>query len=371
VLRTDELEYHLPEELIARVPAQPRDSARLLIVRGGDADRLEHRTVAELPDVLRAGDVLTYNTTRVLPARLQGRRADSGGNVGGLFVSEVAAGRWLVMLKATGTLRAGCRVVLAGPDGGTGGVALVLVERAGGPWICNVRLEDPDAAVPPAAALLERLGATPLPPYILGARKHAGDEWNDSLDRAWYQTVYAGQQAGSVAAPTAGLHFTSGLLERLSHRGVQRADVVLHVGLGTFKPVETEFVEQHPMHEEWFSVPGEAIGSLRRARAEGRRVIAVGTTSARALESLPDYAIAGADEAGAVSGSTCLMITPGHRFCWVNGLLTNFHLPRSTLLALVAALLPGGVPALRRIYATAVAERYRFYSYGDAMLILP
>jgi S-adenosylmethionine:tRNA ribosyltransferase-isomerase len=216
--------------------------------------------------------------------------------------------------------------------------------------------------------MLEELGWTPLPPYILRSRRAAAEPADEARDRERYQTVYA-RAPGSVAAPTAGLHFTPALLDALAERGVRRADVVLHVGAGTFRPIESEFVEEHPMHAEWCSMDAVAIEAVRATRASGARVVPVGSTAARTLES---YAAAlEGGRAAPASLLTRLLITPGYRFKWTDGLLTNFHLPRSTLLALVAAMLPGeGVEAIKRAYAHAVAERYRFYSFGDACLIL-
>jgi len=407
MLRTDELDYELPEELIATTPAEPRDSARLLVVSRGDPARLEHRVVRELPEVLRprgAGsgppDLLVTNSTRVLPARFRGVRVDTGGHVEGLYVGPGAgSSRWVVLLKMR-RMKPDVLVRLFDRDGRRAGVSLRLIERAdgheGGAWVVTVESEDSE---PSSRGVLERIGLTPLPPYILAARRRAHLEVEEGRDRAAYQTVYATERGerpgfGSVAAPTAGLHFTPDLLARLEAAGVQRAEVTLDVGLGTFKPVETEFVEQHPMHAEWCGVPAETARAIERARsasdglragapatfgplADARgssRIIAVGTTAARPLESFesPEEML----RVG--SKETRLLITPGCRFRHVDALLTNFHLPRSTLMAMVAALLApvggdplAGVARLRGIYAAAVQERYRFYSYGDAMLILP
>ena len=360
VLRTDELDYELPESAIATVPADPRDGAKLLVTgRAGSA--ISHRGVRELPEILRAGDLLVFNTTRVLHARFEGVRADTGGRVEGLYLSDGSrAGTWRVLLRGK-RMKPGIDVAL--PHG----VTLRLLEADGaemGAWI----VEPSD--VRPAAVVLEEAGLTPLPPYILKARRHAGVEVDDRVDERRYQTVYAREdQAGSVAAPTAGLHFTPELLARLAEKGIERADVTLHVGTGTFRPVEADVVEQHPMHVERCSMSHEAIDAVRRARADGRRVIAVGTTTARTLES---YAMA-MESGGEMPASldTRILITPGYAWRWVDGLFTNFHLPRSTLMAMVASLLDAGVPRLRGIYAEALAHGYRFYSYGDAMIVLP
>jgi len=375
VLRTSDLEYELPEELIATVPAERRDSARLLVTgrRRGDASIVRHRSVRDLTDFLRAGDVLVFNTTRVIPARLLGVRRDTGGRVEGLYLGdapdEVSGSErrvhWRVLLRAK-RLRAGCVVVLGGVKTGIVGASLVL-EREGpdGPGSWLARIDDPREEE--SGSVLARVGRTPLPPYILGARKRAGLEVSEADDRDRYQTVYArAEHAASVAAPTAGLHFTPELLDLVARMGVETAEVTLHVGTGTFKPVETEMIQDHPMHAEWCCAGPGAMEAIRRARGRGGRVIAVGTTSARAVESLSSI-----DAPSAAMGTwTKLLVSPGYEWQLVDGLLTNFHLPRSTLMALVAALLEGGVARLREIYGEAVRSKYRFYSYGDAMLVL-
>lgn len=382
MLRTAELEYELPPELIATRAAEPRDSARMLVVSRSDAGLLRDSTVRELPGFLRAGDLLVFNATRVVPARLAGRRADTGGRVEGLYLREEAAreggAAWVVLLRGR-HLRPGVRVALDDAQGVPTGVVLTLLGRdEGEPGAWVVAVEGSGDA---GAGVLERVGATPLPPYILKMRRAAGMEVADREDRERYQTVFArggaegGESEGSVAAPTAGLHFTPGLLGALAARGVGRAEVVLHVGTGTFKPVEAEHVEEHPMHAEVCSMDAGAVEAVKRTRAAGGRVFAVGTTAVRTLESY-----AALDEAGEALPermATRLLITPGYRWRWVDGVVTNFHLPRSTLLALVGALFSGGsgragdVERVREVYAHAVRERYRFYSYGDAMLVLP
>jgi S-adenosylmethionine:tRNA ribosyltransferase-isomerase len=364
VLRTDELEYHLPRELIAAQPVEPRDAARLLVVsRSGD--RVEHHRVRDVPSLLEHGDAMVFNRTAVIPARLIGRHEDSGGAVDGLFLEEVSTGEWRVMLSSNRQLRAGMRLILLDAAGAAPAARFELLEGVRGSW--RVRLDTPEAS----AAVLERAGRTPLPPYILKAR--GGAPFDDVRDRAWYQTVYASRrEARSIAAPTAGLHFTSELLAELEQRGVERFDVVLHVGPGTFTPIRSEYVEDHDIHAEEFEVPPKTL-ALLRSRADPppgrarRRIIAVGTTTVRTLESIESGP--GVTGIAAVRGSTSLMISPPYTFRHVDGLLTNFHLPRSTLLALVAALL--GLDRMKRVYALAVESGYRFYSYGDAMLILP
>ncbi len=369
-LRTDELDYQLPAELIATRPAEPRDSARLLVVYRR-SDSIEHRRVRDLPQLLRAGDVLVFNTTSVAPARLIGKRCSSGGKVDGLFVEELAgrdgdagAIRWLVMLKAGGQLRPGDQIDLL-DERGLVRCSITLTESRDGAW--EVQLAGQEST----EAALDAVGRTPLPPYILKAR---GNEMvDDQLDRAWYQTVYASaQQRQSVAAPTAGLHFTPSLLQQLSAQGVHRIDLTLHVGPGTFKPVTAERLDQHRMHAESLHISEQAIRTIRELRGnksgQRGRVLAIGTTSVRTLESLPALGESG-EFCGPISGMTDLLIAPPYEFKNVDGMLTNFHLPRSTLMALVAAMI--GLDRLHAVYREAMDKGYRFYSYGDAMLILP
>jgi len=361
VLATSELHYHLPPELIATTPAEPRDSARLMVVSRSDASRLDLARVSDLPGLLRAGDLLVVNRTRVLPARLLGRKLGTGGLAPGLFVSAPERDRWVVMLKGA-RMRAGTEIELLTPGGAPSGILLRLGDRADEGWVVEVTGL---ALGESAGEALQRAGATPLPPYILKARRDAGLNLDEQRDRDWYQTVYAdAARAGSVAAPTAGLHFTPALLENLVAMGVGRAEVTLHVGLGTFRPVESEHVEEHPIHAEHAEIPAETLRAIGATRETGGRVIAVGTTTARALESAPKGA-------QSFCGDTRLLITPGHSWRHLDGLMTNFHLPQSTLLAMVAALFPEGAARVRALYDIAVRERMRFYSYGDAMLILP
>lgn len=382
MLRTADLEYELPEPCIATAPASPRDSARMMVVSRSDPALLEHRRVRDLPGLLRRGDLLVLNQTRVVPARFNGVRLDSGGRVQGLFLAEAGGNlpdpvsptrRWLVLIKAR-RQSTGVRIGLLDHSGSQSGIVLELEQRdpgEPGAWIARIETEEGHASG--FGMILERVGLTPLPPYILQARRHAGIVPDDEADRAAYQTVFARADeaaGGSVAAPTAGLHFTPDLLQRLEDAGIDTASVLLHVGTGTFKPVETDFVEQHTMHGEWCSVPRETGRAVAQARAREGRVVAVGTTSARALESFPTAAQLGA------GGSliTHLLITPGFHWKHVDILLTNFHLPRSTLLALVGAFLGGnadGIERLKALYRVAIDEGYRFYSFGDAMLILP
>lgn len=389
MLRTDALDYDLPDRLIATHPAKPRDNARLMVVSREDPSDPRHLRVRDLDTVLRRGDVLVRNVTRVLPARFVGTRLDSGGSVEGLYLSpqtreRTGHTRWVVLLKmrrhTVGSVVEIERVDISG-RARTTGVRLRLLERAGDDGEWTVRVEDTDAGVVEGTdvELLGRVGMTALPPYIRAARKRDDDAGDDNADQDDYQTVYAqdderamesGDAPGSVAAPTAGLHFTDALLGRLRDAGVEFADVVLHVGMGTFKPVETEFVEQHPMHAEWCYVPESSARAIERATRDGRRVIPVGTTSARTLESFAstDHMLQGPH-------ATRLLITPGHEWRWCDGMMTNFHLPRSTLLAMVGAILDRGdgegVDRLLGVYRQAISEGYRFYSFGDAMLVLP
>ncbi|MEE2719956.1 MAG: tRNA preQ1(34) S-adenosylmethionine ribosyltransferase-isomerase QueA [Planctomycetota bacterium] len=349
----DDLHYELPDELIARTPAEPRDQARLLVYHRSDGT-IDHRRVADLPEYLEAGDLLCTNNSSVVPARIMGCRADTSGRVEGL-VLDSSATPWTCMLRSNGKLRSGLQLDLTGPDGRTG--RLRLLDRVGTHW----------KAEPLDGLLLSTVGYTPLPPYILRARTSDGTTHDDAVDRRDYQTVYRDpDESGSVAAPTAGLHFTRSLLERIRAEGVDHAMVTLHVGAGTFAPITADRLEDHPMHEESWTVSAPTLAALRHCQMEGKgRIVAVGTTTVRVLESLPDLGIAGP---GPLSGRTDLLIAPGWEFSLTDAMLTNFHLPESTLLALVGAFM--GLEELKMIYRKAVESDYRFYSYGDAMLIL-
>ena len=343
-------DYDLPPGRIASRPA-PRGTAKLLTLdrrTGGTA----HRTVADLPALLRAGDRLVLNDSRVVPARLRGLREKTGGKWEGLFLSAEPSGEWRVMSKTRGRLEPG-ETVRA--EAGVERLRLRMLERgAGGVW--RVEPVNPADRAAPFAAL-ERVGSVPLPPYI-------GRDEPDAADRTDYQTVFA-DRPGSVAAPTAGLHFTSELLSACESAGVRVSQVTLHVGVGTFRPMEGESIRAHHMHAERCEVSVETAAEIAETRSVGGRVVCVGTTACRTLEAAAE---ANGGVVGPFAGETDIFLRPGRPFAAVDGLLTNFHLPKSTLLVLVAALAGRG-PVLNA-YREAVAGGYRFYSYGDAMLIV-
>ena|SRR6202521_2348873 len=351
-LRVTDFDYALPSAAIAQVPVEPRDAARLLVVdRAASAPgrpALAGRVFRELGQLLRPGDLLVVNQSRVIPARLAGRRA--GGGAAEILLlrplSDAGPDRWEALVRPSRRIAPGAWLTLRDGDRVEVGERLDDGTRA-------VRFERD------AQAVMAEAGEMPLPPYI---RDHA-------VDAERYQTVYA-RQLGSAAAPTAGLHFTAELLRSLDTAGVRRAEVTLHIGLDTFRPLEGEFVDEHRIHREWYEIPGESRAAISEARRAGGRVVAVGTTSVRVLET--------AARSGSTGGWTDLFITPPHRFRWVDGLITNFHLPRSSLLLLVTAFMQAGMPAatpldardtLLAAYRQALADGYRFYSFGDAMFI--
>jgi S-adenosylmethionine:tRNA ribosyltransferase-isomerase len=362
-MRVDAFDYDLPPELIAQRPSAEREAARLMhLTRAGT---IEHRVVGELPDLLPPGSLVVVNDTRVIPARLRGRKKDTGGSAEIFLVRRLAdctidappgmqpAQTWRALAKANKPLKFGSDVEIVARNGsGTALVARLLGRAEDG--LLEVALWSPTGESIDDA--VRACGHVPLPPYI-----KRDDEAAD-LDR--YQTIFA-RHDGAVAAPTAGLHVTEGLLERLARRGCEVAQVTLHVGLGTFQPVQTADLDTHPMHSEAFVVEPAFVDAVARARDRGQLVVAVGTTTARALESAADPQAPG--RVRAAREETRLLIQPGYRWKVVDGLLTNFHLPRSTLLALVCAL--GGRERVLEAYALAVREGYRFYSYGDAMLL--
>ena len=340
-----ELDYDLPAELIAQAPSNVRGASRLLLIDRARAS-FEDRVFAELPALLRPDDCLVVNNSRVIPARVLAR--DAGGrSIELLFAAPLAEGRWRALVRPGRRCRPGVELTVG--DAPESRMRVVGIEADG------LRVVEPLGGT--IESLLDRHGQTPLPPYI---RRFAAPS---PEDRERYQTVYA-RPPGSIAAPTAGLHFTPGLLEALRLRGVEILELTLHVGPGTFQPVKTETFEDHVVAPERAVIPPDVADGVNRARAEGRRVIAVGTTTTRALESA-----AGADgRVHVLDTAAALTITPGYRMRVVNGLVTNFHLPRSSLLALVSAL--AGRELILKAYAHAVRAGYRFYSYGDATLIL-
>jgi S-adenosylmethionine:tRNA ribosyltransferase-isomerase len=341
-MRVDLFDFELPPERIALRPAEPRDAARLLHV---DAERLEDRTVADLPALLRAGDVLVFNDTRVIPAQLEGRRGEA--RIGATLHKRAGARRWHAFVRNAKRVRVGDRI-----DFGQDVAAIAEARGADGSLLLAFEGGEP------VEALLARAGRMPLPPYI-AARRAA-----DARDEGDYQTMFAREQ-GAVAAPTAALHFTPRLMEALAAAGIGHETLTLHVGAGTFLPVKAEDTADHAMHAEWGRIDAATADRLNAARAAGGRLVAVGTTSLRLLESA-----AGEDgRVRAFEGDTSIFITPGYAFRAVDGLLTNFHLPRSTLFMLVSALM--GLETMQAAYAHAIGAGYRFYSYGDASLLLP
>ena len=369
---TADLEYDLPPQLIATEPATPRDSAKLLIV-DRHTGQAQHHRVRDLPQLVQQrphpintpqpNDLLVFNQTRVLPASFTAQREQTQGQVRGLYLNtpdRPDGCYWEVMLESRGKLREGEHLRLDEQ------ARLTLAEKLEqGRWIA--KLDCPDSTMD----LLERIGSPPLPPYIRKQRRHLNQPETQPGDTDRYNTVFA-NDPGSVAAPTAGLHFTPALLDQLDHADIQRATVTLHIGLGTFVPVRTENLEDHAIHSEWLRVPAATLTAIQNTRAQGGRVIPVGTTTVRALESLPEEL----PSSGDFSTQTRLFITPstpgtpGFSFRFTDALLTNFHLPRSTLLAMVAALPGVGLDQLKRWYQIAIEHEYRFYSYGDAMLIV-
>jgi S-adenosylmethionine:tRNA ribosyltransferase-isomerase len=342
-VRVELFDFELPPERIALRPARPRDAARMLVVEGGEP--FADRAVRDLPRLLRRGDVLVFNDTRVIPAQLEGRRGDA--RIGATLHKRVDLRRWLAFVRNAKRLREGDTIEFPA------GVSAMAEQRhPDGSWTLAFAGEEP------VEVLLERAGRMPLPPYIAGKRE------TDEADRADYQTIFA-REDGAVASPTAALHFTAKLLAALDEAGIGRETLTLHVGAGTFLPVKAEDTEAHRMHSEWGRIDAATAARLNTARAAGGRLIAVGTTSLRLLESA-------ADESGVIQpfeGDTAIFITPGYKFRAIDGLMTNFHLPKSTLFMLVSALM--GLERMQAAYAHAIEEEYRFYSYGDSSLLLP
>ena len=367
-MRTSDFEYDLPPDLIAQSPIEPRDSSRLLVMHR-QSGRLEHRRFTDLLDYLRPGDVMVFNQSRVIPARLYGRRADTGSKVEFLLLRKDADGTWQAMAKPGRRLRPGVVVnIEKSPQppftkGGTEGGFQVEILAAHEDGLKTVRLS--------SELGIEDYGHTPLPPYI---RKKLDDPER-------YQTVYS-RQPGSVAAPTAGLHFTGELLQNIRDLGVETVFVTLHVGLDTFRPVDEDDPADHKIHTERYQIDRQAADALNNAKADGRRIIAVGTTSVRVLEQAAlDMEMKGQSALSPIEGEASLYILPGHPFRLVDAMITNFHLPRSSLLMLVSAFVEHGMSrrgpstgsgraVVLAAYLEAIKQQYRFYSFGDAMLVL-
>ena len=342
---TSDYDYHLPPHLIAQTPVEPRDHARLMVM-GRRSGEVSHHRFTDLPDMLTGGDLLVFNDSRVFPARLRGHSKRSGGDVELLLLSRVERNTWSALVKPGRRMRRGAEFIVEDESESTKVDGLVVDVEESGARV--VRFED--------ESNLKGVGIVPLPPYI--------HEVLDDPER--YQTIYA-RTEGSVAAPTAGLHFTQRLLDRLEDAGVRKTFVTLHVGWDSFRPVQSDDPSEHRMHSEYWSLPQTAADEINRARSEGRRIVSVGTTAVRLLE---NAAIANQDPntlVGAGSGWVDLFITPGFDFKVIDGLVTNFHLPKSTLLMLVSAF--AGTDRMIRAYETAIGEGYRFYSFGDGMLI--
>ncbi len=353
-MKTADFNYELPPELIAQQPALERARARMMLIHRSTGD-IEHACVADLPRLLNPGDLLVLNNTRVIPARLFGEKEATGGAAEILLIEEAGKNAWRALVRASRAPEVGARLSLA-----SGRVRAEIIERHDNGQT-TLKLEYNGSLL----SILEEEGVTPLPPYIRRPRTGSNplDSGTTASDRARYQTVYA-RIPGAVAAPTAGLHFTRELLNELKARGVRRTAVTLHVGPGTFKPVKTELVEDHLMEEERYSVPASAARAIRETCHAGGRIVAVGSTVVRTLETVasPDGALT------PQRGRSALFIVPPYSFKVVDVMMTNFHLPKSTLLMMVSAF--AGADLTRRAYGIAIKERYRFYSYGDCMLIL-
>ena len=349
-MKTDKLQYHLPPELIAQQPTDTRSISRLLVINRKNGDIIDSR-FDKIGGFLSAGDCLVLNDTKVLQARFFGKRG-TGGKVEGLFLVESETGIWQVLLKAARKVKAGDVIYLKDKAKKDFCKAAVLDKTDDGR--CRLKLET-DADI---ETILDKIGFPPLPPYI----KRDDDSAAAEVDRQRYQTIYA-KIPGAVAAPTAGLHFTELLIEQLKQSGVRLAYITLHVGAGTFKPITAENLEDHKMHQERFSIDEKNARIINATKSKGGRIIAVGTTSTRVLET-----VATNSKIEAVSGETSLFIMSGYKFKMVDAMITNFHLPKSSLLALVAAF--AGLDNILTAYKHAIEKRYRFYSYGDAMLII-
>jgi len=349
-MKTQDLNYYLPPELIAQKPADVRSESRLLVLQR-DSARITDSSFSKIGDFLRAGDCLVLNDTKVLPARFFARRG-TGGKLEGLFLAESSAGIWEVMLKGAGKVKVGEQIILKNKT--NKGFCEAQVQEKQGEGLFRLKISSDEDF----KTVLEEIGFAPLPPYI----KRGSDIEQAKIDKERYQTVYA-NSTGAVAAPTAGLHFTEELIEQLKGEGIKFAHITLHIGVGTFKPVTTETLEEHKMHSEWFSINEDTANLINETKQQGGRIIAVGTTSGRTLESVAEQG-----RVKAMSGATEIFIKSGYEFEIVDAMVTNFHLPKSTLLALVGAF--AGLDKIFTAYNHAIRQRYRFYSYGDAMLIV-
>lgn len=348
-------DYDLPQELVAQEPLRNRVDARLMIV-DRQRESIDHAHIRDLPELLRRGDRVVLNDTKVIPAQLRGKRTETGGRWQGLFLGLTPEGEWTLVCKTRGHLKEPEAITLHDREGRSAAKLWLLEQLDDGQW--RARLDEPGDSL----ALLDRIGRVPLPPYIRG-----GAMVDSDVER--YQTVFA-RRPGAVAAPTAGLHFTPELLRSIGHAGVEFSAVTLHVGMGTFRPIAVDDPSRHPMHAEVAELSAAAAGEINATRAAGGRLVNVGTTVVRVLETVAarQREQRAADLVAPWQGETRLFIRPPYEFLATDALLTNFHFPRTTLLLLVQAL--GGSALVRRAYETAIAERYRFYSYGDAMLIV-
>ena len=345
----DEFDFELPKELIAQFPLENREDARLMVIHR-DSGEIKHRHVRDLPEILSPNDCLVQNDSKVIPAKLNGRRIKTGGRWTGLFINVDEHGVWNLLAKTRGKVAIGESIQLLDREGKESFVLELIAKLDDGSWAARCSQSGSPFEI------LDQVGSIPLPHYIRSGNMVDEDIVN-------YQTTFA-KSPGSIAAPTAGLHFTNSLLEKLESRQVAIERVTLHVGIGTFKPMSSDNLEEHVMHSESVEVDQQTARSISEMRRQGKRIIAVGTTSVRSLESCTDEN----GTTAAYSGSTDLFIHPPYQFKAIDGLLTNFHLPRSTLLVLVRTF--GGSELMKNAYSAAIDERYRFFSYGDAMLIL-
>jgi len=349
-MKTEKLNYHLPAELIAQRPVGVRSDSRLLVFQRSNGKVIDS-TFSRIGQFLTSGDCLVLNDTKVIPARFFCRRS-SGARLKALFLKQLEPGIWEIMLKGARRVKPGEKILIKDKNKADFCTGLVLEKLQQGKYLLKLNIQAE------ATSILEEIGFAPVPPYI----KRGDDFTEASMDNLRYQTVYA-RNHGAVAAPTAGLHFTDELLKQLKNSGILLAFITLHVGLGTFKPITSENLEEHEMEQEQFTIDTETALSIKTAKSKGGRIIAVGTTSVRTLETA-----AAQGNLEAHTGQTGLFIRPGYKFKLVDAMVTNFHLPKSTLLSLVAAF--AGLENVLAVYRHAIRQQYRFYSYGDAMLIL-